>query len=317
LSKIKKFNIKTNTSFHYGIKENKVFIKPTQDDIYKYKLIHTPSQILYSSKKHPLQDTHKVFLPLTTYYEKMLVDNCGMTQGCYFIECETKEIAEKTKNILLCKLYRFIVNICRWGNFNCPRILEKLPDINISNDNDIYNFFGLTKEEINIIETIIVDNIQLKNEEENIVKPINRKKIIIPLPLIDITENNGKTHITQKLINMCVMFKYGTNIETSIKNKNDKKKYKYFVTGGITKWCDELSNDGKIIIGDTLDPTSRDRQNNGICNASSDMILIKLKKEYDNNFDYIYTYIQENFEYDITNKTKSLKTQLQNFEINL
>jgi len=122
-----KFNIKTNTRFHAGIKKNREFIKNEQNNIYKYKIIYITSQTFYSSKKHDLQDSYKVFVPLTTYYEKMIVDKAGMTPGCYFIECETKEESIKIKNILLCKLYRFINNICRWGNFNCPQIIYFFP----------------------------------------------------------------------------------------------------------------------------------------------------------------------------------------------
>jgi adenine-specific DNA-methyltransferase len=167
LSDLKKFNVETNTSFHYGIKKNKEFMKIEKDNTYKYKIIHTPSQTLYSSKKHALQDTYKVFLPLTTYYEKMVVDKAGMTQGCYFIQCESKEKADDTKNILLCKLYRFINNICRWGNFNCPRIMEKLPFIKISNDEEIYKHFKLTKKEIELVEKIIKNDVRQVDDSDS------------------------------------------------------------------------------------------------------------------------------------------------------
>lgn len=150
-----KFNVKTNTSFHAGIKKNREFMKLEQDDVYKYKIIHTPNQTFYSSKKHKLQDTYKIFIPLTTYYEKMLIERAGMTQGCYFIECKDEEDANAKYKTLQTKMYRFINNICRWGNFNCPRILEKLPFSENNNDKKIYKQFNLTNDEIKLIEQII------------------------------------------------------------------------------------------------------------------------------------------------------------------
>ena len=50
-----------------------------------------------------------------------------MTQSIVFIRCNSKEEAENIKNILEHKLYRFLNNICRWGNFNNIRILQRLP----------------------------------------------------------------------------------------------------------------------------------------------------------------------------------------------
>jgi hypothetical protein len=149
-----KLNVETNTFLHAGIKKNRKHLSKNKSKIFKYKVIHTPSQIFYSDIKHPLQDSVKVFIPLTTYYEKILIDNCAMTQGCHFIQCKNNVDAEKIKKLLLCKLYRFIVNICRWGNFNSPRILHALPSINYLDQNKIYNEFKLSDTEINLIEKI-------------------------------------------------------------------------------------------------------------------------------------------------------------------
>jgi len=48
----------------------------------------------------------------------------------------------------------FVNNICRWGNFNNIRILQSfpIPLIDYSgNQNEIYDYFKITKEEINYI----------------------------------------------------------------------------------------------------------------------------------------------------------------------
>ena len=115
----------------------------------KYKLIHTPKQIVYSSIPHKFQDGYKVFISITDKY-KVFVDDCGMTQSIVFILCKNKSQAEKYSKILQHPLYVFLNNICRWGNFNNVRILQNFPKPDCDYDN-IYNYFNLTNEEIKLI----------------------------------------------------------------------------------------------------------------------------------------------------------------------
>jgi hypothetical protein len=73
-----------------------------------------------------------------------------MTQSIVFIICNNEEEAIKYKNILEHPLYRFINNICRWGNFNNIRILQSFPIPLIDNTdiNKIYVYFNITEKEI-------------------------------------------------------------------------------------------------------------------------------------------------------------------------
>jgi hypothetical protein len=153
LSTKNKFKIETNTILHAGIKKNKIHLSKIKNDKFKYKVVHTPKQTFYTDIKHPLQGSYKVFIPLTTYYEQMLVDNALMTQGCYFIITQSEESATNIKELLLNNVYRFIVNICRWGNFNSPRIIEQLPKIDIYTN--VNKLFNITSDEIKLIESCI------------------------------------------------------------------------------------------------------------------------------------------------------------------
>ena len=73
-----------------------------------------------------------------------------MTQSIAFIRCNEKEEAEVYKSILDHDLYKFLNNICRWGNFNNIRILQSFP---IPTDKkNIWNNFNLTQEEIDFIK---------------------------------------------------------------------------------------------------------------------------------------------------------------------
>jgi adenine-specific DNA-methyltransferase len=148
---LKKFEIKTSSDLHKYTKAE--FIRDEKDDVYKYKLIHTPSQTVYSSKPHKFQEGYKVFISTTDKY-KLFIDECGMTQSIVFILCSSEEQAKKYLQILQHPLYVFINNICRWGNFNNIRILQSfpIPDIEYNgNHQEIYNYFNITEDEIKYI----------------------------------------------------------------------------------------------------------------------------------------------------------------------
>lgn len=143
-----KFKIETSSDLHKYTK--KQFISNTKNEIFKYKLIHTLKQIVWSSKPHKYQEGYKVFISTTSYYET-IVDNCGMTQSIAFIRCKDKDTAENINKILNHPLYKFINNICRYGNFNNIRILQHFPECD--NYNNVYKKFKITNTEISFIET--------------------------------------------------------------------------------------------------------------------------------------------------------------------
>lgn len=146
-----KFEVKTSSDLHKYTKAE--FIRDKKTEEFKYKLIHTPSQIVYSSRPHKFQDGYKLFISTTDKYN-VFIDNCGMTQSIAFILCNNEEQAKKYLQILQHPLYVFINNICRWGNFNNIRILQNFPIPTIEysgNHQELYNYYNITKEEIKYI----------------------------------------------------------------------------------------------------------------------------------------------------------------------
>ena len=146
-----KFDVKTSSDLHKYTKAE--FICDEKTDEFKYKLIHTPSQTVYSSRPHKFQEGYKVFISTTDKYT-VFIDNCGMTQSIVFILCSNEEEAKKYLQILQHPLYVFINNICRWGNFNNIRILQSFPIPKMEysgNYQEIYDYFNITKEEIEYI----------------------------------------------------------------------------------------------------------------------------------------------------------------------
>jgi adenine-specific DNA-methyltransferase len=144
-----KFQVKTSSDLHRYTKADLIRDEPT--DVYKYKLIHTPTQTVYASRPHKYQDGYKVFISTTDKYG-VFIDQCGMTQSIVFIICRDLEEATNYMKILQHPLYIFINNICRWGNFNNIRILQSFPIPEISRPAEIYTYFHITPAEIEFIE---------------------------------------------------------------------------------------------------------------------------------------------------------------------
>jgi hypothetical protein len=92
---------------------------------------------------------YKVFISTTDTYKVFVDTNVGMTQSIAFIRCDSQTQAEKYSIILQHRLFIFLNNICRWGNFNNVRILQKFP---IPIQHDVYRSFHLSPEEIEHIE---------------------------------------------------------------------------------------------------------------------------------------------------------------------
>lgn len=145
--KVPKFIVETSSDLHKYTK--KQFISSTKDDVHKYKLIHTPKQVVWSSRPHKYQDGFKVFISTTSYYGT-IVDRCGMTQSIAFIRCKNENQAKNISKVLNHPMYKFINDICRYGNFNNIRILQAFPFCD--KYEDVYKKFCITQEEIKFIE---------------------------------------------------------------------------------------------------------------------------------------------------------------------
>jgi hypothetical protein len=149
-----KFDLKFDSYLHAYTK--KANLRKERSTEFCHKVWHTPNSVLWSNKEHLTQNSFKILIPISTYYEKMLIDVSGNTQGMGYILCDDQSQAEDIKKVLLLKVYRFLVNITRWSNWNSPDILRSLPMAPIGcDDNFLYKKFGLTNDEIKLIEDII------------------------------------------------------------------------------------------------------------------------------------------------------------------
>lgn len=138
-----KFKVETSSDLHKYTKKR--FISEAQDESHSYQLIHTPRQVVWSSRPHKFQEGWKVFISTTTNYETF-IGECGMTQSIAFIRCGSKEEAERFNEELKAPIYYFLVALTRYGNFNNERILQRLPrlkDISLTQEeNDFIEYFN-------------------------------------------------------------------------------------------------------------------------------------------------------------------------------
>lgn len=144
-----KYDVETTSYLHATTKKS--LLSEVEDKEHPYRVIHTQNKTLWSSKPHKYQDGWKCFINLTSYYDTF-VDSCGMTQSSAFIRCNSKEEAETISKNLKHPLYVFLNNLCRYGNFNNIRVIQKFPKCN---SNDPYKEFEITREEQELIEKIV------------------------------------------------------------------------------------------------------------------------------------------------------------------
>ena len=138
-NKNKKYRVETTSFLHRYTKSK--YLSTTKNEEYQYKIIHTPSQTLYSKIQHKWQNGYKVFLSLSNQYGTF-IDNCGMTQSVAFVRCKNLKEAKKIKKELDNPVYRFVNNLTRYGNFNNIRVLQNFSKLDT---------FQLTEQESNFV----------------------------------------------------------------------------------------------------------------------------------------------------------------------
>ena len=139
LSPFEKYSVETSSHLHRFTKKD--CIQTKRDAHFKHKLIHTPTQTVWSNQPHKYQKGYKVFISLTNQYSTF-IEECGMTQSIAFIRCKTLQEAKEIKTQLDNPVYKFINNITRYGNFNNIRVLQRFSKL---------QYINLTEKEFNLI----------------------------------------------------------------------------------------------------------------------------------------------------------------------
>ena len=131
-------------------------VKNIKDEIYKYPLYNTSGNpFILSFKPHKHQYHKKVIISnsgkLSPFYD---AGKYGTTQDSVQILVTDDKEGNQLVEMLNSSLYTFLVKICSWGNFRNESSLFsylKYPIIDKITDNNIYDYFMFSQNEIAII----------------------------------------------------------------------------------------------------------------------------------------------------------------------
>jgi hypothetical protein len=156
--KIKDTDNKLNIFHSPDNRGDKKHVQKIKKDQFIFPIQATSVQVLYSSKQCKNQYDKKVLMSRSGYL-KPFYDNgtLGIGGDCFSILVENEEEANYIIKLLESKLYTFYININKWSGFHHLKVLQDLPYIKINDihDQNIYNYFNITNDEINFIESVI------------------------------------------------------------------------------------------------------------------------------------------------------------------
>jgi hypothetical protein len=120
-----------------------------------YPILHTNSQIWYSSIRQDFADSPKVMWSRSGY-TKPFFDNgvLGCTDMCYYIIVNNESEGIALSHNLNTKLFRYIFKTAKWSGFGNEIVFKNLPKIPnvIMTDDEIYDYFDLNNEIKNYID---------------------------------------------------------------------------------------------------------------------------------------------------------------------
>lgn len=127
----------------------------------QYKIYHTNKKggtYWYGEKLNPYSSIPKVIISLSGTYLPVFNNTDGFSNMCLAVVCNTDDEAVRAQRILSSKLYKFWVEMQKFSGFNPRKLILTLPKLALDrdwSDNEIYQNFKLTPEEINYVEANI------------------------------------------------------------------------------------------------------------------------------------------------------------------
>lgn len=167
LSHPNKFSKVKTKDFSNDYKKQELFdlglLKKSPTTQYNIPVYFTASQTFYTKPEY-INFGWRLILSFSGHYfvpgkeEKYMpvVENMGVSSGGFALEVKNKVEGLNARSIFSSKLFRFYIDTEKTGGFNTG--ITKLPLLDYSKswtDQEIYEYFGLTQEEINLIESTI------------------------------------------------------------------------------------------------------------------------------------------------------------------
>jgi hypothetical protein len=118
-------------------------------------VFHTNRQVWYSSVKQDFFDKKKVIWTRSGY-TKPFYDSgtIGGTDMAYYVLVDNEKDGKSLEKILNSELFQYIFRTAKWSGFGNEKVFSALPDVtgvHLQTDKEIYEYFGITDEEISHI----------------------------------------------------------------------------------------------------------------------------------------------------------------------
>jgi len=127
-----------------------------QTDEHVHPVLHTNKQTWWSSIRQPWADEQKIMWSRSGYTLPFF-DNgrLGGTDMVYFVRVPDEVAGRHLAEHLGSKLFRYIFKTAKWSGFGNERVFDALPSLPLDKaltDEDLYNLFELTPEEVTHVE---------------------------------------------------------------------------------------------------------------------------------------------------------------------
>ena len=149
---IGKFNF---TDQNHNLNGNEISVS---DENHQYGLFHTHKgggTFWYGELESEHFGKHNVVITLSGKY-KAIYTQLGFSNMCVGVSVETEDIAKNILSFLNSKLYQFAVDMNKFSGFNPRQFILGLPKIDTQkewSDDEIFQFFNLTKDEIEYVQS--------------------------------------------------------------------------------------------------------------------------------------------------------------------
>ena len=122
-----------------------------ETDKHVYPVFHTNRQTWFSSIQQDFARQPKVMWTRSGYTIPFYDDNRGCTDMAYFVRVENEEEGRNLAHNLNLKLMRYIYKTAKWSGFGNELVFRSLPALPVDrqiDDQELFDMFGLTREEI-------------------------------------------------------------------------------------------------------------------------------------------------------------------------
>lgn len=154
-----KLNWKWDTTSNHSTPGKKQLWKKEKSSEYPYEVFHTNAQTFFSKVKNTDHNSKKIYLTLSGYYTPTLSTSpISTSEIVMYLTGESEDELNNILSYVQSKIYKFIALTGKWSGYLNKQVILGLPDLGRSKkwtDVELYQYFNLTEEEINLIESTV------------------------------------------------------------------------------------------------------------------------------------------------------------------